>query len=793
MRLSIWGHLFFGECEVREGCPIDSLVELPYNISARWGLSASVNGLLRSKTAIMSASLYCSHCGALNQPQAATCFACGRSLTELAPAATDARRLARERYRIVRQLGVGGFGAVYQAEDIALGNRSVALKEMSPRGLKPDEAKEATEAFQREALLLAGLAHPSLPRIYARFEEEGRWYLVMDFIAGETLEVYLDKRGGYLPVKEVLHLALQLTEVLGYLHRRQPPIIFRDLKPSNIMRTPEGQMVLVDFGIARLFKPGQSKDTIAFGSPGYAAPEQYGKAQTTPRSDIFSLGVLLHQLLTGIDPVNRPFHFAPLTMPRPAGLSELIERMVDVDEAKRPSSMEVVQREITMLLDERTPWRADDQALTGVSFSKAWGTTGAQPASYGVPPIQPLPSTTAAPPVVRPSKKRGRWIVLAVMVMSLVVGIPGLVALASSGPSPRTSSGVSSNSDGNGLFSSTPFDPFNGTPVHPSTATPSSAGSPTPPSTPPSSGTPTAMPTPNVPVIPVYTMAWSPSGDRIASAGRSSDFQVWDAASGNKIMTITTSANQIYGLVWSPDSQYIADVGDTGGVQLWAASTGASVATFKEAPLTIDTLAWSPDSTRLALACGDGTVRVISASDGSTLVIYRGHNEPVYAVAWSPDGKYIASGGNDRTVQIWDSGTGNTVYTFQARNNAINSLAWSPDGKRVVYAGSANQVEAWDALTGQHLIAYIGSVYGANAVAWSPDGNYIAVGDSLDRVLVWSAGTGTLLYTYGRHTYPVRSLGWSPDSSRIASASLDGTVQVWDALTGKNAVTYQQP
>ena len=83
--------------------------------------------------------------------------------------------------------------------------------------------------------------------------------------------------------------------MLGYLHTRQPPIIFRDLKPGNVMITPDGAIYLIDFGIARLFKPGQQKDTMAFGSPGYAAPEQYGKAQTTPRSDVFSLGVLLHQ------------------------------------------------------------------------------------------------------------------------------------------------------------------------------------------------------------------------------------------------------------------------------------------------------------------------------------------------------------------------------------------------------------------------------------------------------------------------------------------------------------------
>src|SRR5437763_5963833 len=109
-----------------------------------------------------------------------------------------------------------------------------------------------------------------------------------------------------------MEIGLLLCSVLEYLHTRQPPVIFRDLKPANVMLTTSGRVDLIDFGIARHFKPGRAKDTMPFGSPGYAAPEQYGKAQTTPRTDIYSLGVILHQLLTGDDPSLTPFCFAPL-------------------------------------------------------------------------------------------------------------------------------------------------------------------------------------------------------------------------------------------------------------------------------------------------------------------------------------------------------------------------------------------------------------------------------------------------------------------------------------------------
>src|SRR5205807_6621447 len=129
---------------------------------------------------------------------------------------------------------------------------------------------------------------------------------------------------------------------LHYLHTQQPAIIFRDLKPANIMQTTDGHLYLIDFGIARHFKPGQTKDTAAYGSMGYAAPEQYGRAQTTPRSDIYSLGAVLYQLLSGHDPSATPFRFPPLQskVPTiPSGLATLITQMLELDEDKRPASM----------------------------------------------------------------------------------------------------------------------------------------------------------------------------------------------------------------------------------------------------------------------------------------------------------------------------------------------------------------------------------------------------------------------------------------------------------------------
>lgn len=291
--------------------------------------------------------LYCDNCGAANPATARFCQYCAQPLpfahqTGSLPGQT----LLKNRYQLDRLIGQGGMGAVYRAIDTEFNNRLLAIKEMSRAGLTQARIQEAEESFQREASILTGLLHPNLPRIYDSFTEEERSYLVMDFIEGETLEDYFEQSGNKpLPLEQVLKWGEELCDVLSYLHDHQPPIIFRDLKPSNVMIDKRGHIFLIDFGIARIFKPGKQHDTVALGSPGFAAPEQYGKAQSTPRSDIYSLGALLHCLLTGVDPSEQPFFFRPasqLNPEVPLELEELLRQMLEMDVERRPASMHIV-------------------------------------------------------------------------------------------------------------------------------------------------------------------------------------------------------------------------------------------------------------------------------------------------------------------------------------------------------------------------------------------------------------------------------------------------------------------
>lgn len=276
----------------------------------------------------LSAAIICPTCGQPNRAAARFCKACGVSLgvpvrtpvssvssgRQQVPLSVTGRlppnTVLHERYIVLERIAQGGMGAVYRVSDQRLANKVWALKEMGLSLIPTSERAEAIAAFQREAELLATLNHPNLPRVADVFEEGGRQYMVMEFIDGQTLLQILENTSGFLPEDRVLAWAEQLCDALEYLHSQDPPIIYRDLKPGNVMEMRGSTTVkLIDFGIARFYKSGKKHDTMFIGTDGYAPPEQYGKAQTDARSDVYALGTTLHHLLTGRDPQTTPFKF----------------------------------------------------------------------------------------------------------------------------------------------------------------------------------------------------------------------------------------------------------------------------------------------------------------------------------------------------------------------------------------------------------------------------------------------------------------------------------------------------
>ncbi|MDQ7825942.1 MAG: serine/threonine-protein kinase [Candidatus Eremiobacteraeota bacterium] len=250
----------------------------------------------------------------------------------------SAGTVLNERFSIVKVIGEGAAGVVYCADDLRETGQRCAVKEMAPLHAGEAERREALAMFRREAEILKCLDHGGLPKIIDFFSDGERHYLAMEYIAGENLHTIAKARSRPFDYRELAPWVLQILSILEYLHSQPTPVIFRDLKPSNILVTKLNRVKLIDFGIARLFAPEKTRDTFVMGTPGFSAPEQYGTWQTDGRSDLYSLAVTIYWLLTGEDPEQFAFRFPPVTQFNaavPPWLEEALEKCLDEDPGRR--------------------------------------------------------------------------------------------------------------------------------------------------------------------------------------------------------------------------------------------------------------------------------------------------------------------------------------------------------------------------------------------------------------------------------------------------------------------------
>jgi len=345
--------------------------------------------------------MFCPECGSKVQAEQSNCSVCGarQDSTPLAPKAIilearsgrsddmpDSKKpkqapthqlepgtLLLDRYLIVQRVGGGGMGSVYQAKDKRLADRLCAVKEMIELFADQSQRTKAVEDFKREAEVLAQLDHPSIPTVFDYFIEGGRYYLVMRWIGGGDLAEQMRVRGGIVEEAAVTKWAIQISDVLHYIHTQKPPIIYRDLKPANLMLDDKSSRVmLVDFGIARIVRPTE-KGVTAIGTMGYAPPELFaGKVE--PRSDIYSLGATMFHMLTGSDPQDNPlliFDFSKNPRPRQINpnISAEMENILMRSVAHKPEDRHASALDFMRTLEEHSTRldsrpRAEQQRLS---------------------------------------------------------------------------------------------------------------------------------------------------------------------------------------------------------------------------------------------------------------------------------------------------------------------------------------------------------------------------------------------------------------------------------------------
>jgi len=292
--------------------------------------------------------------------------------------------ILRERYRLTNIVGQGGMGSIYRAEDLRLPGRLCAIKEVRPDlNLEPDMQRQAQQQFLQEASILAQLDHPNLPKVSDFFNEDGRDYLVMDYVPGKDLRELLAENQGPLSEAQVITWAVQISDALAYLHRQEPPVLHRDIKPANIKLTPDDRIKLVDFGLVKLMAPDDVRTITVVQGRGtalYTPLEQYGgdRGHTDSRTDIYALGATFYHLLSNVPPPDakarflNPGELRPLHQVNPEvslHVSEAIRWAMEMHPDDRPRQVEQFQR--VLMGQEPPPGHNSDQPAKSGGVAQA--------------------------------------------------------------------------------------------------------------------------------------------------------------------------------------------------------------------------------------------------------------------------------------------------------------------------------------------------------------------------------------------------------------------------------------
>lgn len=712
---------------------------------------------------------------------------------------TQSDQLLNNRYRLEHMLGKGGMGAVYLAQDTAL-DTWVAVK------INRNPAPQSSTQFLREARLLASLRHANLPRVTDYFILNEAQYLVMDYIAGKDLETLLLEEGAQ-PLERVMDWARQLGMAIRYLHEQQPPVIHRDIKPANVRLSTEGEAVLVDFGIAKIFDPSQQSTTTTGSgyTPGFAPPEQYGgSAKAAPYSDQYSFAAMLYHLLTNHKPVDSmqrvlgSANLVPLSELNPAlpgYVQAAIERAMSIRPEDRFASIDDFLRTLRLDIHEPEAGRAQPSHLPAQEPpGAAQAVTQAIPAATvqspvipeNLPPIPPTmpPMPPVPPPAAIPVPKKARkllWIIpgcLALAALVIIAGaavwllnrefgiLPAVARQASSTPSPRAQTAV--------LVTTPPAI----APVEPSqtiTPTPSHTAPPsTPTEAPTHTVTPTDTPVPSPTPLPLG------GGGVVAfvSNQNGSVYQIWSMrislndqgqAVTSDLKQITDSDGDKHQPAWSPDGRrivYVAPGGADEGLNLWVMN-----------------------------ADGSGTPQELTSMKAD-------ETEP----AWSPDGQWIAFTNNSHSTKA------RQLFLVNPETREVSKLsydqeefgpAWAPDnrlgfvmniiGSQVLYIRGQADPKTGATPTKAYYVTPVffdytalhGSLGQVSEPAWSPDGKWV----------VYTRTRGSSMYIYTAH-YPVRvveqdiirltesnkesSPAWAPDGQWVVFTSArDGNSEIY--------------
>jgi WD40 repeat protein/serine/threonine protein kinase len=736
------------------------------------------------------------------------------------------------RYELLELIGEGGMGLVYLAEQKEPVRRKVALKIIKP-GM---DSKQVIARFEAERQALALLDHPNIAHVFdAGCTETGRPYFVMEHVKGTSIIRYCDDNR--VTIEQRLRLFEQVCEAVHHAH--QKGIIHRDLKPSNILVSVHDDQVMpkiIDFGIAKaIAQPLTDKTFVTFqgqllGTPEYMSPEQvdFAAQDIDTRSDIYSLGVVLYELLAGVLPFESEFF-------ERAGLLEIQQTIREQEPASPSIRLTCLGEKAKVIAASRGTQvlplaRRLHRELEWIPlkamrkdrcrrYKSAAEMAGDIRNYLNGNPLLAGPETTIYRVQKFVRKHAGSVATVALVAAAIVVGLVVSTAMYFRAESMRVEAVQAKaketvartqaeqaeqttkdkaeelrrtlyvNSiqladakyrEGNTgrvreLLASCPND-LRGWEwnrlnyVHDQSLT-----------------------TLHIRANKIGPAAFSSDGKRLVTAGGEEGIiRLWDTQTGAELLTLRGHQSWIESLAFSPDQQRVVSGSDDKTIKIWDVHTGAEAMTLRGHKDAVWCAVFSPDGECIASGSGDATIKLWDAKSGVETRTLRGPAPWIGGcLAFSPDGKRLAANARDNTIRLCDPRTGAELLTMPlAQKDYARCVGFDPDNKRIVSGSQDGTITVWDAETGKALTTNVGGHKGiAGSVTFSPDGRLIASAGSDNVIKVWDAESGQEIGTLRGHDSSVAEVAFSPDGQRLMSVGGDGTIKLWDTTMDRESTT----